>query len=58
MTQTYELYYNRIKNGGGKIYLAKQDKLIVWENPTGTVIRADYFEDGIFKNCETFKRVD
>lgn len=54
---TYELYYNRIKNGGGKIFLEKENNLIVWENPTGTVIRVDYFENGIFKNREVFKKV-
>ena len=41
---TYQTYYNRITNHGGKIINAEKNSLIVWDNPTGTIRRIDSFD--------------
>ena len=47
---TYKSVYNRIVAHGGKILEARTNHFIVWDNPEGTVRRADYFDaDGIYE---------
>lgn len=42
---------------GGKILEARPNYFIVWENPEGTVIRADYFDaNGEFEGRDILKR--
>lgn len=53
----YTQYYNRIVGHKGVILEARENFFIVWKNPTGTVIRADYFDgNGNFEGREIISR--
>lgn len=53
----YTQYYNRITGHKGVILEARENFFIVWKNPTGTVIRADYFDgNGNFEGREIISR--
>jgi hypothetical protein len=57
MPMTYSNFYNKITMCGGKILEARPNYFIVWENPEGTVIRADYFDaNGEFEGRDILKR--
>ena len=48
---------NKIKNHGGLILETRENFLIIWQNPIGTVVRADYFdENGMFEGRQILTR--